>query len=427
MPRHVSNSSGNASSGGGGASSTAETVTSAAQPNITSLGTLTTLTVDDVAIDGKAITLTGSSGDTATLTVGTNGTLDIVTTDAAAAGANITITADGVAEIAGTIINFDASDSMIQFKHGGAVVGRIASNAYYGNVVGDVNGTSDVATTVTVTDNESANEENLIAFVADAASTTGNHALEMDGNLHYNPSSGTLTATSFNGSVVGDVTGNVTGTASGNLGFKYIMVSGQSDVVAERTNDELTLVAGSNITLTTDAAADSITIAAAGSGGNQAGSALYWDSSTTFYRYIQATDIKGNDDAAYQLTVEDDPANATRFGIRTVNTYSEAYGIVPIPYGCKAVGYRMNCASASTAAAISRTMKAYVVYGDITTAAVEVTDGSPTTNTDNTFASSDAATLTFDSSNPQKTLFVYVEILSGADVLIGGWVKFETV
>ena len=57
------------------------TLTTAAQTNITSLGTLTALTVDDVAIDGKVITMTGSTSDTATITVGTNGTLDIVTTD----------------------------------------------------------------------------------------------------------------------------------------------------------------------------------------------------------------------------------------------------------------------------------------------------------------------------------------------------------
>mgnify|MGYP003321489100 CR=1 FL=1 len=45
------------------------TLATAAQGNITSLGTLTALTVDDVAVDGKVITMTGSSGDTATFTV----------------------------------------------------------------------------------------------------------------------------------------------------------------------------------------------------------------------------------------------------------------------------------------------------------------------------------------------------------------------
>ena len=54
---------------------------------------------------------------------------------------------------------------------------------------------------VLVTDNESTNEENLIAFVEDATSSTGNVGLEMDGNLTYNPSSGTVTATVFKGNI----------------------------------------------------------------------------------------------------------------------------------------------------------------------------------------------------------------------------------
>ena len=59
----------------------AATVTGAAQTNITSLGTLTALTVDDVVINGKVVTMTGSTSDTAVFTAGTNGTLSIVTTD----------------------------------------------------------------------------------------------------------------------------------------------------------------------------------------------------------------------------------------------------------------------------------------------------------------------------------------------------------
>jgi len=60
--------------------------------------------------------------------------------------------------------------------------------------------------TVTVTDNENTNENNLISFVANAATATGTHGLEMDGDLHYNPSTGTVTSTVF----VGALTGNAT-------------------------------------------------------------------------------------------------------------------------------------------------------------------------------------------------------------------------
>ena len=82
------------------------TLTTAAQTNITSLGTLTALTVDDVAVDGKVITMTGSSGDTFVTTVAANGATSLVTTDASAAAANIVITADGTFEADGTTNHF---------------------------------------------------------------------------------------------------------------------------------------------------------------------------------------------------------------------------------------------------------------------------------------------------------------------------------
>ena len=213
----------------GNASGTAATVTGAAQTNITSLGTLTALTVDDVAVDGKVITMTGSSSDTAVFTVGTNGTLSIVTTDAAAAAANIQITADGTGDIdsagvltldSGAAINIEPAAGSAILLDGtisidaGVVTGAtsITSTAFVGDITGDVTGTADVATvatTVTITDNESTNENNAVIFTAGGDVDGGNLGLESDGNLTYNPSSGTLTATAFSGAL----TGNVTGTA----------------------------------------------------------------------------------------------------------------------------------------------------------------------------------------------------------------------
>ena len=98
------------------------TLTTAAQTNITSLGTLSALTVDDVAVDGKVITMTGSSSDTAVFTAGTNGTLSIVTTDDSAAAANITITADGTFEADGTTITLDSSGDIVLDADGADVI-----------------------------------------------------------------------------------------------------------------------------------------------------------------------------------------------------------------------------------------------------------------------------------------------------------------
>ena len=113
----------------GNTSGTAATVTTAAQTNITSLGTLTALTVDDVAVNGKVITMTGSTSDTATITVGTNGTLAIATTDAAANAGNITITADGSIGLDSvTDMGFDAATGIFTFSDGGTEVLRITES-----------------------------------------------------------------------------------------------------------------------------------------------------------------------------------------------------------------------------------------------------------------------------------------------------------
>ena len=65
-----------------------------------------------------------------------------------------------------------------------------------------------------------------------------------------------------NGSGVLDWVDQASG-SSQNL-FSTIAVSGQNNVVADSTTDTLTLVAGSNMTITTNASGDSITFAAAG-------------------------------------------------------------------------------------------------------------------------------------------------------------------
>ena len=49
--------------------------------------------------------------------------------------------------------------------------------------------------------------------------------------------------------------------------FSTIAVSGQDNVEAESTTDTLTLVAGSNMTITTNAGSDTITFASSGGGG----------------------------------------------------------------------------------------------------------------------------------------------------------------
>jgi len=65
--------------------------------------------------------------------------------------------------------------------------------------------------TITITDNESTDENNLIAFIANAATTTGLHGMEMDGDFYYNPSTGRLSATQLAGTLQTASQTNITG------------------------------------------------------------------------------------------------------------------------------------------------------------------------------------------------------------------------
>ena len=71
--------------------------------------------------------------------------------------------------------------------------------------------------------------------------------------LKFVGSGGITTATTADGEI----------TINGANTFSTILVAGQSNVVADSATDSLTLVAGTNVTITTDANSDTITIAAA--------------------------------------------------------------------------------------------------------------------------------------------------------------------
>jgi len=233
----------------------AGTLSTAAQSNITSVGTLTALTVDEVAVDGKVITMTGSSGDTFTTTVGTNGATSLVTVDTAGAAAHLQITADGTVDIdsagvltldSGAAINIEpASGSAILLDgtisiDAGVVTGAtsITSTAFVGDITGDVTGNADTATAlatartiggtsfdgtgniavalasvgtaVTVADESS----DTTCFPLFTTAATGDLPPKSGSNLTFNSSSGLLTATSLAGTVATATQNSIT-TATG--------------------------------------------------------------------------------------------------------------------------------------------------------------------------------------------------------------------
>ena len=92
-------------------------------------------------------------------------------------------------------------------------------------------------------------------------SDASNSSVKMVGTGGVNISSDGTTITVDGGSVTG----------GGGNAFGTIAVSGQSSVVAEQSNDTLTFVAGSNMTITTNPSGDTITFSSTGGGGGSTG------------------------------------------------------------------------------------------------------------------------------------------------------------
>ena len=76
----------------------------------------------------------------------------------------------------------------------------VASTTQVANLNAATAGTAAVATTVTITDNENTDENNAIIFTAGGDVDGGNIGLESDGDLTYNPSSGTISTTNLTAS-----------------------------------------------------------------------------------------------------------------------------------------------------------------------------------------------------------------------------------
>jgi cytoskeletal protein CcmA (bactofilin family) len=177
---------------------------------------------------------------------------------------------------------------------------------------------------VLVTDNESTNEENLITFVEGATDSTGNVGLEMDGNLSYNPSTGTVTATIFKGNIDAD-----DGDFDGTLEADAITVGGTAlnTVIAGVTVANATTAAvATTVTITDNESTneDNAIIFTAGGdvdGGNiglESDGDLHYNPSTGT---VTATIFKGNIDAVdgdFDGTLEADAITVNGTALNTV-------------------------------------------------------------------------------------------------------------
>jgi len=155
-------------------------------------------------VNGAGITIEGGSGSDATFTYSTTGPKfelklgsdyeDLQVDQLIAASLDISgnVDVDGTLEADAITVNGTALNTVI--------AGVTVTNAT----------TAAVATTVTISDNESTNEDNAIIFTSGGDVDGGNIGLESDGDLTYNPSTGRLTATQLAGTLQTAAQANIT-------------------------------------------------------------------------------------------------------------------------------------------------------------------------------------------------------------------------
>ncbi len=243
----------------------AGTLNTAAQGNVTSLGTLTALTVDNVAIDGAVI---GHTSDTDLITLSSGVVTVAGEVDATSLDISGNADIDGTLEADAYTVDGTALNEYIADTVGAMVSSNTETNitvTYEDGdntldfVIGTLNqDTTGTADNITISANNSTDETVYPIFVDGA---TGSQGAESDTGLTYNPSTGMLTTTGVTATFTGNITGNVTGNTSGTAAT--VTGAAQSNITSLGTLTTLTvdnvIVNGTTIGHTSDT--DLITLA----------------------------------------------------------------------------------------------------------------------------------------------------------------------
>jgi hypothetical protein len=283
----------------------------------------------DLTVSGTTTTVNSTTMDVADLniTVGSG-----ATTSSATNGAGLTFGAWS----SGTIptLTWDHTNTRLSTNKDLSVTGALVSTS------ADVNGVANISGTLSL--DGTANElrfyegANYVGFEAPALSAdqiwvlptadgSSGHALKTDGsgNLSWGTAGGNAfetVAVSGQSNIVADSTTDtltfaagtgitlttnassdtvtITNSATGDSAFKTISVSGQSDVVADATDDTLTLVGSGGIAITTTAGSDTITF-----GGNTSTSIFGTDLYTTANNSTTAFTLSSTPDSEDSLIV----------------------------------------------------------------------------------------------------------------------------
>jgi len=181
----------------------------------------------------------------------------------------------------------------------------------------------------------------LVASGAAAVAQNTFNNIEIDGQTSISADSTNDTLTFVAGSnitlVTDDATDSITISATAEAGtssnsFETIKVAGQANVVASSATDQLTLVAGTNIAITTDAASDTITFASTATAG-----------ATTFPALTDASAASLTVDKFYlpaitKMTVTNNGTSAYRFDQHGTNDNPTLYAI-----NGTTIAFELNC------------------------------------------------------------------------------------
>ena len=324
----------------GNTSGTALTVTQAAQPAITSTGTLTALQVDNININGNTISTTGGTdlliGPVAGQQIVLDGTIEI--DGGVVTGATSITSTNFVGDLTGSVTG---ASSLNLLKSGGAMTGAITtSSTFDGRDVGtDGTKLDTIETNADVTDATNVNAAGALML---SDTTTSGLGIVIDEDAMGSDSN---TKVPTQQSVKAYVDGQTTDeTAEGSTNLYYTTARWDTKMTAADTGD---LSEGSNLYYTNTRADARITAALIDEDNMSTNSATRLPSQQSVKAYVdgQTTDETAEGSSNLYFTSErvDDRVNALIVGGTNVTaTYNDASNTLTISAAEGASGYNLT-------------------------------------------------------------------------------------